>query len=115
MSKEQREVLIRSISSASRRIWALSAPEHGLMMVRADDAERIMREEILGETFSSSPDAPPPAPAETPARKRMVCSCGAMKFPDGLAKATDGRFIHWDSAAQVWCGPVVEASEGGKG
>ena len=45
------DALVRSVHRAARRIWALSAPEHGMMMTRADDSERIMREEILGETF----------------------------------------------------------------
>jgi hypothetical protein len=61
-SEGAREELVRSVSRASRRIWALSAPEHGMMMTRADDCERIMREEILGETFSSSPLQTPEPP-----------------------------------------------------
>lgn len=59
---EVRDELVRSVHRASRRIWGFSLPEHSIMMVRPDDAERIMREEILGETFSESPQ-PPGKPA----------------------------------------------------
>jgi hypothetical protein len=32
----------------------MASPAHGMMMVRADDAEQIMREEILGGVFIES-------------------------------------------------------------
>lgn len=57
-SEGVRDELVRSVHRASRRIWGLSAPARGMMMTRADDAERIMREEVLGETFTESPEPP---------------------------------------------------------
>ena len=67
-SRGMRDGLVISVSRASRRMWGLSLPFHRMMMVRTDNAERIMREEILGETFSESPaqSPEPPRPGNAP-------------------------------------------------
>jgi hypothetical protein len=113
--------LVRSVSSASRRIWALSAPEHGMMMVRAYDAERIMREEILRETF-------PPAASEKRGEgmKKYVCQqCLAeldekdvegigtpVVYHVGVEPVSDGH--GGVNASPFRCGPVVASEEGNK-
>lgn len=49
-----KDALVRAVSSSSQRMWGLSTPERGLMMLRPDHAERIMREEILGEIIPNT-------------------------------------------------------------
>jgi hypothetical protein len=77
-----------------------------------DGIDGTLIDDLREALAPASPAKDAPAASEKRGeRKRMVCSCGVMRFPDGLGKSTDGHFVHWDATAQVWCGPVVESEE----